>query len=124
MSYLRTLLAQREELLALVQGHTDTAEKEGRDLNEQERADFDRIMGTEENPGELPELDARIEKMIADREKVRQAAEKKFSASALDPKGPEKPEGDTSKSIKRAEFNKLPADQQAVFVKGGGKITD
>lgn len=124
MDYLRTLLAQRQEMLDLVQGHMDTAEKEGRDFNEEERADYDRIMGTDENPGELPQLDADIDRMIIEREKVRAAAERKFTVPALNSEKVERPETSAPASMKRAEFDKLPSDQKAAFIQRGGKVED
>ncbi len=119
-SYLRTLLSQREEMLAQAQAIIDKAEAETRELNADEQAAFDAIMGAGDTTGELAALDAEIEKAMRDREKLRAAAGKKFVVAGKI----EKPEEGKAKVMKRVEFEKLTPAAQAEFIKADGKIED
>ncbi len=117
--HLRDLLAERARLVAEAQAILDKAEAEGRDTTEEEHAAYVELVGEGETTGKVGELDARIEKNIAEREQLRQAAEKKFK---LPGEKVEKPEA-TPKSMKRAEYDKLSPGEQRAFLQTG-KVED
>ncbi len=119
--YLRTLVNQREALVARATELVDTADKENRDLNEEERAEFNQIMGVGDEPGQVAALDAQIEQIQGEREKLRVAAGKKFTDSKA-----EKPSDSQADAnvMKRAEFDKLDQEARAAFIKNKGKIED
>jgi signal peptide peptidase SppA len=119
---LRNLLKARDEKLTRANQIVETADSEERDLNDAERAEFAQLLGEGDSTGEIGALDARIEKIQGEREKLRAAAAKKFSAPAS--AGIEKPDGKGSNVMKRADFNNLDPAGQAAFVKHGGKIED
>lgn len=116
---LRNLLKARADKVARAQAIVDAADKDERDLTEEERAEFAQLLGEGDSTGEIGALDVQIEKVQDERTRLRSAAEKKFSASE-----PVKPDGKGSNTMKRAEFDKLDPGLQAAFAKGGGKIED
>ena len=118
--YIRTLIKNRSDLLAEAEGLTALADKEGRDFTAEERARFGAIMGEGETAGELAALDAQIENIEGEREKLRAAAEKKFSNRQT-----HKPEETApGKTMKRVDFESLAPADQAAFVRGGGKVSE
>jgi hypothetical protein len=119
--YLRTMLSQREALLAKAQEIVATAEAESRALSDEERAAFEVIMGKGEEAGELGALDAHIDQALADRESVRKAAERKFALPGTEAVKPEEGE---KRPLTRAEFDKLSPGEQREFLRGGGKLVD
>lgn len=119
--YLRTMLSQREALLAKAQEIVATAEAESRELSDEERAAFEVIMGKGEEAGELGALDAHIDQALADRESVRKAAERKFALPGTEAVKPEEGE---KRPLTRAEFDKLSPGEQREFLRGGGKLVD
>lgn len=114
---IRQLQAERALLVARAQELFDAAEKEGRDFTEAERAEFDALMGVGESAGTISALDAKIDQIVDDREKLRAAVEKKFDAGEAI-----KPDAEAKKTMKRAEFETLDPAAQAAYVKHGGKI--
>lgn len=119
--YQRELLKQREALLARANAIVEGADKESRDLNEEERKEFNEIMGVGDTHGQVDALDAQIEQIQDEREKLRAAAEKKFIVSNA-----EKPSDSNAgaKAMKRAEFDKMSPQERLAFSKAGGKIED
>lgn len=120
-SYLRKMLADHAELVVQAQQIMDKAEAEERELTEDERKAYVELLGEGETDGKVGELDQKIKTEIADREKLRQAAEKKF---ALPGEQAVKPEAGDPKRMKRAEYDKLTLGQQAAFIRAGGKVED
>lgn len=118
---LRRLLREREEKIARAQQLVDTADAEERDMTETERAEFAQLFGEGETNGELAALDAKIEQVQGERERLRAAAEKKFDVKTEVQK-PE--ESQDAKRMKRIEFDRLDVDARAAFIKGGGKLED
>ena len=117
---LRELLKQRESLLARATELVELADKENRDFTDEERKEYQEILGVGETTGQIGALDAKIEQIIAEREKLRIAAEKKFSTPVA-----EKPEADhSSKIMKRTEFDKLSDKDRMSFIKSGGRVED
>lgn len=117
---LRELLKARAEKVARAQQLVDTADAENRDMNEAEREEFIRLLGEGDATGEISALDAQIERIQGERDRLRAAAEKKFTEG----KGPEKPSNTGASHMKRVDFEKLDAQAQAAFIKSGGKIED
>ncbi len=120
-SSLRTLLSQRDDLLARAQKLIDTANAEGRDLTEAERAQFTAIMGKGETAGQLAELDTKIDQVNAEREALRKAGERRLGRpghAAI------KPDQAPVASIKRTDFDELTVDDRAAFIQAGGKVED
>lgn len=119
--YQRGLVNQREALVARAQELVDIADKENRDMTDEERAEFNEIMGVGEDGGKIAALDAQIEKIQGEREKLRAAAEKKFADSKA-----EKPSDSNTgdKVMKLADFNKLSPEGRLAFSKAGGKLVD
>lgn len=115
----RELLKEREALLKRAQVLTDAADKEGRDFADAERTEFEEIMGKGDETGKIGAIDAKIEQVQSEREKLRAAAAKQFATE------PEKPApAGNPKTMKRGEFDKLsPADRMA-FLKANGKVED
>lgn len=118
---LRRLLREREEKMARAQELVDTADAEERDLNETERAEFAQLLGEGEGGGEIAALDAKIEQVHGERERLRAAAEKKFGVK---PEAQKPDESQDAKRMKRAEFDELDVDAQAAYIKGGGRVQD
>jgi ATP-dependent protease ClpP protease subunit len=116
---IRELLKQRENLVQRATEITATADAEKRDLNEAERAEFQEILGMGDEPGKVGALDAQITQIEAERARLKEAAEKKFSNA-----DPVKPTGQPLTSMKRADFDKLPTNERVAFMKSGGKIQD
>jgi ClpP class serine protease len=112
---LRNLINQHAELVARAQKIVDTADAESRDLTEDERADFNTCLEKAE------ELDKQISRIQDERERLRNAAERKFLDNKAEKPGdsPDKP-----KTMKLAEFNALDPKERLAFVKAGGKVTD
>lgn len=116
----RELLKERETHLARAKALTEAADKESRDFSEAERVEFEEIMGKGDETGKLGALDAQIETIQAEREKLRAAAEKKFS-----PVEAEKPAPAGQPSVmKRDEFDKLNPAARMAFLKANGKVED
>lgn len=117
---LRQLQKERDDLVTRATALVETADKEARDLTDEERKEFAELLGIGDEHGKVGALDAKIEQIQAEREWLRSAAEKKFvTAKEEKPK-----EGETVKALKRAEFNKLDPTVQSAYVKGGGKVED
>lgn len=117
---LRNLQKQRAEKVARAQQLVDTADAEERDMNDAEREEFVKLLGEGESAGEVGALDTKIEKIVAEREKLRAALEKKFTA-------PEavKPEANVDpKVMTRAEYDKLDSSARIAFTRAGGRITE
>ena len=117
----RELMKERETKLARAKAITEAADQEGRDLTETERAEFEALLGKGDTTGEIGALDAQIDQIQAEREKLRAAAEKKFNAT--DPEKPA-PGNDQKTVMKRGEFAKLDPQAQQAFIKAGGKLED
>ena len=116
---LRELLNQRNALVTRATALVEAADNENRDLTDDERKEFNELMGTAENPGQVDALDAKIITIQGERERLRTAAGKQFSIPTA-----EKPEPGKSNVMKRADFDKLNPGLQAAFVKGGGTIEE
>lgn len=116
---LRSLLKQRVELLARADELVKVADKEDRDFTDAERKEYGEILGVGEETGQVGALDAKIEEIQKEREKLRAAAEKKFLGSEAI-----KPDASGKKTMKRSEFDALDSSAQAAFVRGGGKIEE
>ncbi len=116
--FLRDLINKRAALVDRAQALVDAADKDGRDMTEAERKEFNELMGAGDEQGQIGALDAQIEQIQGERSKLKAAAEKKFTGGKT-----EKPESGDS-VMKRAEFDKLDAAAQGAFVRGGGKIQD
>lgn len=119
-TYLRGLLREHEEMLARANALVDVADKEDRDLTEAERDEFAGIIGTEETPGQIDALDAKIAGIQKERARLRAAAEQKF----IDGQGAEKPDASGAKTMKKADFEKLSPSARMTFMKAGGKVED
>ena len=117
---LRNLLKARADKVARAQQLADTADKEARDFTDEERAEFVQLLGEAESTGEVGALDVQIEQIQGEREKLRAAAEKKFTVGP----GPQKPENTSANSMKRADFEKLDDAAQAAFIRNRGKLED
>ena len=113
---IRELLKKRADLVAAAQGLNDAADAEGRDLTEQEQADFNAALD------EAEDLTAQIKSVEERQARLRAAAESVAAASAKDPQKPEATE--SPKVMKRSEWQKLEPAAQAAFVKNGGKLED
>jgi signal peptide peptidase SppA len=112
---LRNLINQRAAPVARATEITEAADKEERDLTEDERKEFGETMD------QVEALDGQITRIQGERERLRTAAEKKFVT-----KETEKPSDSEagSKVMKRAEFEKLTPAAQGAFIKNGGKVED
>ena len=117
---LRNLLKARADKVARAQQLADTADKENRDFTDEERAEFVQLLGEGESTGEIGALDVQIKKIQGERERLRVAAEQKFTTGP----GPQKPESTSANSMKRADFEKLDEAAQAAFIRGKGKLED
>lgn len=116
---IRELQAERAKLVERAQSLYDLAEKEGRDFTDEERAEYDLLLGMGESTGTIGSLDAKIEQIVADREKLRVAAEKTFDTGEAI-----KPDNEPKKSMTRAEYDKLGPDERIAFTRNGGRITE
>lgn len=116
---LRQLQQERAALVARAQELYNLAEAEARDFTEEERAEYDALLGNDETEGKIGVLDKRMDTLVSDLEKLRAAAEKKVAAS-----DPIKPENEIKKTMKRAEYDALSPDAQSAFIRGGGKLQD
>lgn len=115
---LRSLLQEREALLERATALLELADQEARDFTPEERLEYEEILGAGENPGKIGALEARIEQVQADRERLRLAAEKKLGVT----NEPQKPDGQGEKRMKRVDFDQLDTDARAAFIKSGGKL--
>jgi ATP-dependent Clp protease protease subunit len=114
----RELLKERESYVARAKALTDAVDKESRDLTDVERAEFEELLGKDDETGKVGVIDTKIAQVQAEREKLRAAAEKKFNVE------PEKPAPAQTNVKSKADFDKLsPADRMA-FIKAGGKVQD
>lgn len=118
--FLRELLNNRAALVARATALVEAADNESRDLTEEERQEFEGIMGVGEDWGQVGALDAQITRIQDEREKLRAAAEKKFGAV---PEA-QKPDAQNANVMKRADYEKLNPAAKAAFAKNGGKIED
>lgn len=118
--FLRELLKQRADKVARAQALVDASDKESRDFTEAERAEFNQLLGEGDSTGEIGALDAQIETIQAEREKLRLAAGKKFGIKD----DAEKPDSQNGNKMKMADFRKLDAASQMAFIKNGGKLED
>jgi hypothetical protein len=116
---IRDLMKERESLLARATKLVDTADAESRDFTEDERAEYQEILGIGEETGKLGALDTKIEAIRAEREKLRAAAEKNFSTNE-----PIKPDNTGKKTISRAEYEELDQSARAAFIKSGGRVEE
>lgn len=117
---LRNLLKARADKVARAQQLADTADKESRDFTDEERAEFVQLLGEAESTGEVGALDTQIETIQGERERLRAAADRKFTTGP----GPQKPENTSASTMKRADFEKLDETAQAAFIRGRGKLED
>lgn len=117
----RKFLQERAALLARAEALVQVAEREERDFSDAERAEFEALLGTADAPGgQIGALDAKIEQVQGERERLRLAGEKSFAAVPA-----QKPEAASgAKAMKRAEFTALEPNAQAAFVRGGGRVED
>ena len=112
---IRDLLKKRADLVAAAQGLNDAADAEGRDLNEQELADFTAALDEAEG------LTAQI-KSVEERQARLRAAAESVAASTNEPQKPEATE--SPKVMKRSEWQALDANARAAYLKNGGKLED
>ena len=115
---LRGLLKERETLLARATELVEMADKEERDFTDEEREEYQAILGTGEETGKIGELDARIDQLQDERERLRNAAAKRFGQAES-----EKPES-KGKVMKRDKFNALSQAERTAYIKAGGKVED
>jgi len=109
----RELLSKRAANLTAARALHETADQESRDLTETERAEFGRLLT------EADSLAAQIAVIEAERAKL--TAAEAFVLGVSDE--PIKPVAASDpKLLTRAEFNKLSALDQRVFIKSGGKV--
>ncbi len=120
---LRELLKKRSELVGRAQALVEKADSENRDLTEEERAEFARLLGEGDAIGEVGALDVQIERIEGERTRLRAAVEKKFT-SGTEPVKPDGKSNDANKAMKRAEFDKLDPNTQLAYIKAGGKLED
>ena len=116
---LREFQKERAALVARAQHMVAAADAENRDLTDVERAEFVDLLGEGESTGEIGKLDERIARIQDERERLRAAAEKKFSALNV-----EKPDSGSAGKMKMTEFRKLSPLEQMSFIKSGGKLED
>ena len=116
----RELLKERDELMTRATQLAELADSESRDFTDDERTEFQTILGAGEDKGRIGALDAQINQINEERERLKAA----LSVKLTDPT-PEKPEPASNagdKLIKRAEFDQLSATEKAAFLKRGGTI--
>jgi hypothetical protein len=115
----REKMAERAQLIKRARELADLADKEGRAFTDEERAEYDTIMGAGETPGKVDTLKNEIEGELEARNKLNEA-EKSLAELAAEP---EKPDGGKpANQLSRAEFNKLSAKEKSAFSKAGGKL--
>lgn len=121
LKMIRELLKERSEMVARAQALVDTADSENRDLTDEERSEFVQLLGAGESAGEVGALDVKIEQVLDERAKLREAMAKKFDAAE-----PEKPAAGAAapKVLKLAEFNQLDPKARLAFIKAGGTLID
>jgi hypothetical protein len=112
---LRELQSQRFKLIEEAQSLAALADKEQRDFTGEERKRFNEIIG--EN-GDVDQIDAKITQVTTERAALSEKALTKVSI-----KEAVKPEGDANPNVmKRAEYDKLSANEQMTFTRNGGRI--
>lgn len=116
----REMLDQRAKLLAEAEGLAELADKENRDLSEEERARFNAILGAE---GELTQIDAKIKVIQDERARLSEAQAQKFTLGSAAEK-PATPAPAEKNSMKRDEFDALGVLEKAAWIKAGKTIED
>jgi ATP-dependent protease ClpP protease subunit len=114
----RDLLKERETHLARAKELTEAADNESRDFTETERAEFEELLGKDEATGKIGVLDAQIAQIQVEREKLRNAAEKKFAPVTAEKPAPTGKPNTMSKD----EFEKLSPAARMAFMKTNGKV--
>ena len=118
---LRELMKKRADLVSRASVLSETAEGEDREMNENEVAEFEAILGNGDAAGSVGVLDAQIAKIEDQRARLKAALEK------IPAQVTEKPEATVlaaPSALKRAAFNALHPSEQAAYAKRGGKIED
>ena len=113
------LRAQRAEAINQAAAITTTAEAEGRELTAAEMAQIDGLIGVEDGsvPNRVATLDAQIARVA--RVSTLQAQLSRPTTTAVKPDPT-----NAARTMKRTDWNKLPATEQAAFLKNGGKLED
>ncbi len=112
---IREKIAARAAKLDRAKELTELADNEGRNLNDEERAEFEGCLS------EADALAAEVTQFNDDRAKLRAALELEISAPAT-PKAEKNEPATDPKRKTRAEFDALSAAEKSAFVKVGGKI--
>ena len=118
------LRKKRAGKIALARILVDKADAEGRDFTETERTEYETLMGKDgkgvkgAEGGEVGKLAQTIE----EREAL-EALEKELTEHTAKPVKPEGSHADT-KSMKRADFEKLDAESRAKFMREDGHLED
>jgi signal peptide peptidase SppA len=113
--YARELMNKREKLIARATEIVDAADKENRDMTEDERKEYTETLD------QVEALAGDIKRIQAERDRLRESAEEKFLNTKAEK--PDESKGDL-KLKKRADFDKMTPEDQAAFVKSGGKVQD
>jgi hypothetical protein len=105
---------ERAAKIAQARALVDKADGESRDFSAEERTAYDALMGEK---GEIGKLTTTIQE--------REALEALELENAQSIREAVKPEGKTNpKIMKRSEFEKLEASEQAAFMKNDGKLEE
>lgn len=116
---LREKMAERATLIKRARELADLADKEGRAFTDEEKTEYDAIMGAGETKGKVDQLADEIQQEITTRNKLNEA-EKSLAQLAAEP---EKPDGEKpANQMTRTEFDKLSAREKTAFSKAGGKL--
>jgi hypothetical protein len=96
----------------------ETADKESRDLTAEERVQFDTLLS------DADALETQITTIQGERERLLTAEQKTLSAGANQAEKPQTSMATADKSMKRAEFEKLPHAERTAFMRSGGRTED
>lgn len=120
---MREKMAERAALIARARELANLADSEHRDFTEEERAEYEGIMGAGDTPGKIDELAADITRIADERAKLA-AAEASLELPAVGSE-PIKPESTVDPLRKtKAEFDALSAKEKMAFAKAKGKIIE
>lgn len=113
---LRELMAQRAAKVDRAQELAALADAEERDFTDEERVEYQACLE------EATTLGDKIEQVQKERAQLQDA--QTLSAKLAETQAEKPAPGTVSKNLKRSEFDKLEALDQAAYVKAGGKVED
>lgn len=119
----REKMAERAALIARARELANLADAEHRDFTEEERAEYEGIMGVGDQPGKVDTLATEITQIAAERAKLADAeASLETPAVGSEPIKPESSVDPLKKT--KAEFDALSAKEKMAFAKAKGKIIE